>query len=114
MSLSLSLTESTAPTGKSTGVSMIAWAWFFSATADLEAAFFDALAVLAADFLASVVARLAWAFDLVLLLLLSAAMSLTYSSVSVEWLGRRPSLANICLSRTDVPNRFRGGGYTQK
>ncbi|HET8815200.1 MAG TPA: hypothetical protein VFM51_09635 [Solirubrobacterales bacterium] len=48
---------------------MAACTWFFSVAAALVAARFEAAAVLAADFLASVVARLACAFDLLLFLL---------------------------------------------
>jgi hypothetical protein len=48
----------------STAVSTTVWTWFFSATAVLVAARLEALAVFAADFFASVVARLACVLDL--------------------------------------------------
>src|SRR5689334_10252803 len=89
-----SLAERTTPTGKSTAVSRIAWAWFFSATAVLVAASFVVLAVLAADFFASVVARFACDLDLLVpLLVLSAIEDVPLELVCLA--RAAPSLANI-------------------
>src|SRR6185437_477519 len=65
------------------------------ATAVLVAAFFVAFAVLAADFFASVVERLACVFDLVVPLLLVLSAMKTYPSWSSRMARAGPSLANI-------------------
>ena len=96
MSPRRSLTERTMPTGKSTAVSSTTCAWFFSATAVLVAALFVALAVLAADFFASVVARLACVLDLLLRAVAAAALPFEDVPLGCSRMARAaPSLANI-------------------
>src|SRR4051794_38897264 len=113
MSFRRSLAERTMPTGKSTAVSMIAWAWFFSATAVLVAAFFVAFAVLAADFFASVVERLACVFDLLVPLLLVLSAMKTYPSwFKSDGSGGAESSEHTFL-RTDVLKHRYAFGYTE-